>query len=113
MGCNVRWDEFPEEIAATATACNLVSTRTVAREELLVMWLREFDARLSALDRVIDEATARSATLGRRVRVELADRAYEADAVALSDSGHLLVRTDDGALASVAAADVVHLRPRS
>ena len=48
MGLNVRGDWFPPELAATATACD------VDRDELLDAWLRAFDARLDALDGVLD-----------------------------------------------------------
>jgi BirA family biotin operon repressor/biotin-[acetyl-CoA-carboxylase] ligase len=112
MGCNVHWDEFPDDLATIATACNLCTDRAITREELLGEWLREFDARLDALGGVIGEATTRSATLGRRVRVEQSDRTYEATALALTEHGHLHVRTDAGIEEKIAAADVVHLRAR-
>jgi BirA family biotin operon repressor/biotin-[acetyl-CoA-carboxylase] ligase len=110
MGLNVAWDEFPDELATTATACNLCGGRPTSREELLVHWLVALDTRLDALDRVVDDARAASATLGRRVRVELPDRSYDGDAVDVDQLGHLLVRTDDGACETVTTADVVHLR---
>ena len=110
MGCNVQWDVFPDDLAAIATACNRCSDRAITREELLAEWLLEFDARLATTDDVIAEAMARSATLRRRVRVELAGRTFEADAVALTEHGHLVVRTDDGTESAVSSADVIHLR---
>jgi BirA family biotin operon repressor/biotin-[acetyl-CoA-carboxylase] ligase len=110
MGCNVHWDTFPDELASIGTACNLCTDRAITREELLGAWLREFDARLDALGGVIDEATARSATLGRRVRVEVPDGSYEADAVSLTAHGHLVVLTDDGTETAISSADVIHLR---
>ncbi len=62
------------------------------------------------LHRVIEEAIAESATLGRRVRVEMPDGSYEADAVSLTAHGHLVVRTDDGTETAISSADVIHLR---
>ena len=115
MGLNVDWDSFPPEIEATATACNREG-RAVARDELLVAWLRELDRRLGELDRTgpaslqLDQ-TAASATLGRRVRVELEHAPLVGEAIALTALGHLLVRTDDGAEHEVSAGDVIHLRP--
>ncbi len=64
MGCNVRSEVLPEDLVAIATAVQ------VDRRELLAVWLRAYDARLSSLDAIVPEAIARSATLGRRVRVE-------------------------------------------
>ncbi len=54
---------------------------------------------------------AASATLGRRVRVERVGDVLVGDAVDLTDLGHLVVRTGDGASHVVSAGDVVHLRP--
>ena len=100
MGLNVRGDWFPPELAPTATAC------PVDRDELLEAWLRAFDARLDGLDGVLDAARASSATLGRRVRVELAHESFEGVATDLTPEGYLVV---DGRV--VTAGDVVHLRP--
>jgi BirA family biotin operon repressor/biotin-[acetyl-CoA-carboxylase] ligase len=110
MGLNVHWDEFPPDIAATATALNLVG-RAVSPDEVLEVWLREYDARLNALDRVLAEAVTCSATLGRRVRVELPAEAFEGVATRLTDDGHLLVARDGAGEVEVAAGDVIHLRP--
>jgi BirA family transcriptional regulator, biotin operon repressor / biotin---[acetyl-CoA-carboxylase] ligase len=111
MGLNVSFEDFPEELAATATACSLHGDRPVDRAELLVAWLRALDARLDAPDAITDDAVASSATLGRRVRVELPDAAFDADAITLSPEGHLIVRRADGLTETIAAADVVHLGP--
>jgi BirA family biotin operon repressor/biotin-[acetyl-CoA-carboxylase] ligase len=110
MGLNVRWTEFPPEIAQTATACNLCSETPVDRDVLLATWLAAFDRRLDDLDGVARDATDASATLGRRVRVELADASFEGIARALTPEGHLVVRDDTGADRTVAAGDVIHLR---
>jgi BirA family transcriptional regulator, biotin operon repressor / biotin---[acetyl-CoA-carboxylase] ligase len=110
MGLNVRWESFPAELAEIATACNLCSDATVTREELLVRWLTRLDARLDDLPSVIDDARTRSATLGRRVRVELPGETFDADAVALAEDGQLVVRRDDGTSELISAADVIHLR---
>lgn len=52
----------------------------------------------------------RCATLGRRVRVELAVGAVEGTAIDVADGGLLEVRADDGTLHRLSAGDVVHLR---
>jgi BirA family biotin operon repressor/biotin-[acetyl-CoA-carboxylase] ligase len=101
MGLNVRADGLAPEVRDTAIACE------VDRRELLVAWLRRLHARLDALDECVPDATARSATLGRRVRVELAHETFDGIADALTPEGYLIV---DGRV--VSAGDVVHLRPR-
>ena len=99
MGLNVRGDLLPDELRSIAVACD------VDRHELLVEWLRALDARLDALDRVHDDAVSSSATIGRRVRVELSDETFEGVARALTPEGFLVV--DDRV---VTAGDVVHVR---
>ena len=113
MGLNVTWESFPDELAATATACNLLTATPLAIEHVLVAWLVDFDARLENLAAVIDDARTHSATLGRRVRVEMPQETFDAEAITLDDTGRLVVRRDDGDEQVVAAGDVVHLRTRA
>jgi BirA family biotin operon repressor/biotin-[acetyl-CoA-carboxylase] ligase len=112
IGVNVRWDSFPDELAAIATACNQESDRVVDRQDLLVAWLNAFEARLRAPDTVLGDARRRSATIGRMVCVELPGSSVIGAARALTDDGHLVVRDAEGRDHVVAAGDVVHLRPQ-
>lgn len=111
MGLNLRSDAFPAEIADLATACDRHADGPVEATELLVAWLRAFDHRLGALDLVVAAAAARSATLGRRVHVELPAAGFRGVATAMTDEGYLVVTGDDGRAHTVAAGDVIHLRP--
>jgi BirA family transcriptional regulator, biotin operon repressor / biotin---[acetyl-CoA-carboxylase] ligase len=111
MGLNVQWESFPDELAGVATACNRHSNHPVRRDDLLVSWLGALQVRLDALDRIVEDARAHSATLGRRVLVETEGRAFAANAIELTDEGHLVVRDDEGNERVVAAGDVIHLRP--
>ena len=111
IGVNVQWQEFPPEIAETATACNLVAGHDVSRDALLDAFVERYGARLVDLDAVPEDYRARLGTLGQRVRIELADAAFEGDAVGVLDDGSLEVLTDDGSRRTVTAGDVVHLRP--
>jgi BirA family biotin operon repressor/biotin-[acetyl-CoA-carboxylase] ligase len=115
MGLNIDWDSFPRELEETATACNREG-RPAPRADLLVAWLRGLDRRLRALAEggpaaIHADQVAASATIGRRVRVERARDVLEGEAVALTELGHLVVRTADGVSHTVTAGDVVHLRP--
>lgn len=111
-GCNVQWERFPAELEATATACNLEAGRPVDRDELLDAYLARLAAHYGALDAVAPAYRARLATVGRRVRVELAGgAALVGHAVAVDDAGRLVVETGDGTRHDLAAGDVVHLRP--
>ena len=111
-GCNLRADAVQPELAGVATACETVAGRAPDRDALLDAFLAALDHHLAAPDALADAVRARSATLGRRVRVDLgADRVIEGRAVDLADSGALVVRSDDGTETTVAVGDVVHLRP--
>ncbi|HEY3671976.1 MAG TPA: biotin--[acetyl-CoA-carboxylase] ligase [Acidimicrobiia bacterium] len=112
-GCNVNWEEFPEELVATATACNLEAGHLVDRDALLDAFLDRFATALGAGDAVVDEYRARLATLGRSVRVEHVhdrDRDLVGTAVGITDDGALVVRGEQGIDHPVVAADVHHLR---
>ncbi len=110
VGCNVEWETFPPELAATATACNLEAGRSVDRDALLERFLARLERELDALDQVPERYRARLATLGRRVRVERAHDTLEGDAVDVTHDGALVVRRDDGTDELVTVGDVVHLR---
>src|SRR5262249_23777286 len=98
IGVNVNWDEFPSDLAETATSCNLEAGRDVDRRELLTAFLIELRDRYARLEHVPGEYQRRLATLGRRVRVEGAGGDIVGRAVGVGDSGELLVDDDAGAV---------------
>lgn len=115
MGLNVNW---PEPFSEEATACNLVAGHDVDRAALLVRFLERLDEHYGALREaggrqlVVAAARRLSATLGRRVRVELpAGEVIEGRAVDITADGNLLVEATPGRLRRIAVGDVVHLRP--
>jgi len=65
----------------------------------------------ASFDRVMGEWSARSTTLGRRVRITTRSCEFEGRAETLEADGALLVRRDDGRGERVLAGDCVHLRP--
>jgi BirA family biotin operon repressor/biotin-[acetyl-CoA-carboxylase] ligase len=111
IGINVNWPpDLPDDLAAIATACNWVTGRKVDRDVLLDAMLARLDDRLGDWSAVARDYRRACSTLGRLVRVELADETFTGTAADLSDEGHLLV--DVGmCLRTVTAGDVVHLRP--
>jgi BirA family biotin operon repressor/biotin-[acetyl-CoA-carboxylase] ligase len=117
IGLNVNWpEELPEELADIAVACNHVTGSTVDRAAVLVALLRELETTYAALlaDRrgaaLLERWRARSATLGRAVRVDLGAEDVVGIAVDITSSGHLVVETGDGLRRELAIGDVVHLR---
>lgn len=118
VGLNVNWPaERPEELSGTATALNHVVGHEIDRDALLSVLLQRLDQHYGDLLAVGDRSTVaaewrrRSATLGRRVRVDLGPDDVEGTAVDVSADGHLVVETDGGDRRTFAVGDVVHLRP--
>jgi BirA family transcriptional regulator, biotin operon repressor / biotin---[acetyl-CoA-carboxylase] ligase len=123
VGINVVWPtDLAGEgdlaaLAETATALNWVGRdRNVDRVDLLVAFLRRLEPRYQALvadgpAAVLAEWRRRSATLGRRVRVDLGADDVEGTAVDVTSEGHLVVETAGGDRRVLAVGDVVHLRP--
>ena len=115
MGLNVHWPfALPEDLAGIATSLDRLAGRPVGLEAVLVSWLDRYGRLLDALDAgdgpvVLERARSASATIGRTVEVELADRTFSGRAVAIADDGHLLVERGS-ALEDVAVGDVVHAR---
>ena len=116
IGINVTWpDDLPDDLAEIAVACNHITPTPVDREDLLIAVLRHLDPHYASLlegDRepLLAAWRSRSATLGRRVRVDLGSEAIEGVAADVTDAGHLVVETVAGPR-HIAVGDVVHLRP--
>jgi BirA family biotin operon repressor/biotin-[acetyl-CoA-carboxylase] ligase len=120
MGLNVLAAGRAEELDATAVACDELvgdaSAGVPSREALLVGWLQALDRWYPA---AIDPARAstlweawraRSATLGRRVRVDLGADDLVGEAIDVTERGLLVVRTVEGDVRTLAVGDVTHLR---
>jgi BirA family biotin operon repressor/biotin-[acetyl-CoA-carboxylase] ligase len=87
--------------------------RDGSREELLAALLNAFEARYSEAlesDAVFRTWRSRLETLGQRVRATLGERVVEGVAEDVDADGNLLIRREDGSLATVEAGDVT-LRP--
>ena len=116
MGLNVRTGAAPPEVVDAAVALEDVCGSVVDRRELLVAvltgfahWMRRIDAAAGQAE-LGDAARRESATLGRRVSVELGDgRVLEGLAEDVDDRGGLLLEGGR----RVVVGDVVHLRDQS
>ena len=117
LGLNVNWEGRLEgsELAGSAVALDDLAGHEVDRGRLLVALLTTLEDRYRALaDRAGQLAQAaeyrrRCTSVGRAVRVELADETFAGTVADVDDEGHLLV--DVGmCLRTVTAGDLVHLR---
>lgn len=122
IGLNVAWgDRVPEDLVDRAIALDHIlgsDTAPPERADLLIALLGHLDRIDTDLrtdqgpDRLIEAWKHRSATLGRRVRVDLGTHDLVGTAVDLTDRGHLVVDTLEGERREVTVGDVVHLRDR-
>lgn len=116
IGFNLHAGGLPADVAEDAVALDELAPAPVDAEALLISLLGHLEARYQALVSsgaplpVVSEWKARSATIGRRVRVDLGRHDVEGTAVDVTDAGHLVVRTREGDLRTLAVGDVVHLR---
>jgi BirA family biotin operon repressor/biotin-[acetyl-CoA-carboxylase] ligase len=122
LGIGLNVSQSAEELPVpTATSLALAGYPRPDRTDLLVRLLGEVHAVVrrwettggdAAAAGLLDEYTAVSATLGTRVRAELAGGAgtLAGEAVGLDRSGALVVRTESGEERTVTAGDVWHLR---
>jgi len=116
IGLNVRWpDDLPDDLAEIAVALDHLGA-DVSRDEVLDALLDRLDVRYGALvagdvASVLDAWRARSATLGRQVRVDLGPDDLVGTAVDVTEGGHLVVEALEGGRRTIAVGDVVHLRP--
>ena len=119
LGLNVRAAGRDPELEGVAVACDELAAPdvVVTREALVVAWLRALEHWYA---QVVDPAgrepmwaawRERSATLGRRVRVDLGTDDLEGEAIDVTPGGQLVVRTLEGATRVLAVGDVTHLRP--
>ena len=117
LGLNVSAGAYPPELAAEATSCQDEVGRPVDRADVLVGLLTALEARYAAVLRAGGRSAtlaayrSDSATLGRRVRVDLTTGPpLEGQATRLADDGELVVVDDQGAEHLVNVGDVKHLR---
>ncbi|MGC4114432.1 MAG: biotin--[acetyl-CoA-carboxylase] ligase [Myxococcales bacterium] len=112
---NMQAEELPAEIKDIATSVRMALGKPYPRARLLARLLERFE---SWLDRYEDEGfavirarwTSLSSTVGARVRVQRDGQWVEGRADSIDEAGHLIVRTESGALEKVVAGDVEHLR---
>jgi BirA family biotin operon repressor/biotin-[acetyl-CoA-carboxylase] ligase len=118
IGINVSWpDELPPELASIAVSLNHIVGGPVDRVALFVDLLERFEGRYGALGSdsgrhdLLADYRRRSATLGRRVEVDLGHEKFVGDAFDVTAEGHLLVIDDcPDRPRTVVAGDVVHVR---
>ncbi|MGH2731789.1 MAG: biotin--[acetyl-CoA-carboxylase] ligase [Actinomycetota bacterium] len=110
VNVNVEREAFPDELRATATSLALEGGRSFDRLDLLAGFLahfrRSYATLATARPSVLDAYRGLCDTLGAKIRIEGAQRGFEAVAVDIDANGGLVLDTGE----MVSAGDVVHLR---
>jgi BirA family biotin operon repressor/biotin-[acetyl-CoA-carboxylase] ligase len=117
LGINVAAGAYPAELSREATSCEEVASKPVDRAEVLIAFLTALESRYGTAlvpggrAQTFEAYRKDSATLGRRVRVELTSGPpLEGQASRLADDGQLVVTDDAGQDHLVNVGDVKHLR---
>ncbi len=120
IGINANWpaldSDLPAGLVGMATSLRQLSGRPVDLDELLQALLAALAPRVADLrtpagrSRQAADFRDHCATLGTRVRIELAGDRFEGTATGLTPEGHLVVEVG-GVSRIVVAGDVVHVRP--
>ncbi|NKE34749.1 biotin--[acetyl-CoA-carboxylase] ligase [Natronococcus sp. JC468] len=106
VNANVDAADLPSEATSIRAEAGAVDRRAFVQR-----LLEEFDRLRTDLEGVVPAWRELALTLGQRVRVERASDELVGEAVDVTDSGALVVETDDGR-ETVSAGDCEHLRPR-
>lgn len=117
IGINLTWQNFTDEIAATATSIEAENGKKTSQDqvaEILTKYLIYFYDMLSqehgSAD-VLQEWQKRSSYFsGKSVRVTVADKTIEGVTDGLEENGALRVKTRDGSVKIIQAGDVERLR---
>lgn len=118
IGVNLNDSAFPEGLRFVATSIEAEAGRACDRERLIEALVHALKLKYSALNEAegvrmtLAEWTERSSyAVGKRVRVELSDDAFEGLTRGLEPDGALRVETVEGETRIVRAGDVTALRP--
>ena len=108
--------DFPGELKEVATSLAHLVTHVPSRDAVLAGLLTALEPRYARLcdagpADLLAEYRGRCVTIGRPVRIELANGAWEGEAVGVDDGCALLVERPGVGVVTVTVGDVVHVRP--
>lgn len=112
IGINVNTEEFPEEIAPTATSLKRELGKNVKRSAVIAAVMEAFEGYYETFVQTCDLSGLKDAydemlvNRGRQVRVLDPRGEYSGTALGIDGTGSLLVRREDGSVASVISGEV-------
>lgn len=115
LGLNVNTpaEVMAEEIHEIATSLKILTGKTFSRVEILQNFLKKLEDHYALFQgRQFEVIRNRwkelSGIIGRHVKIENLDRAYEGEVVDLDQDGFLVLRAGDGKLQRIVAGDVLY-----
>ncbi len=117
INVNMTEEDIPEEIKDIATSLRICKGEEFSRALLATEIIREFDKWYQLLEKknrktIIDRWMQLSGTIGRQVKIVLADKEIFATAEAIDEEGRLIVKLQDGTYEKICAGDVTLLRAK-
>ena len=115
IGINVNTSYFPEEIRGQATSLSLSSGRQISRLKILLSLLLELErqyldfTRKKDFDSILLDYRRMSVTIGNQVSITVPDGKLTVEAIDITETGGLLIKSKDGIIEEIISGEVQHL----
>lgn len=115
INVNMRPADFPEELRSIATSVRSAAGHTIARNDIIIQVLREFEHWYGILTRegkrpLLQAWRKDSSTIGRKVRIAIGNTNMSGIAEGIDDNGMLQLRMHSGECRNISAGDITFLR---
>lgn len=116
IGVNANFceNDFPSSIEDIATSMKIILGKDIPRKELAIAILSNFETlyfdafKKEERKRLISLYKDRTITLGNKVKALYKGEIIEGEAIDITDSGELLIKTDDGETKKIFSGEVEH-----
>lgn len=112
IGINVNTEEFPEDIAKTASSLKIESGKTIKRSSIIALFGKYFEQyyaryiKTQDMSLLIDEYNKELINVDRQIKVLAKENSYTGIAKGINRHGELIVETEDKELRNVVAGEV-------
>lgn len=112
IGINVNTEEFPEDIAKTASSLKIESGKTIKRSSIIALFGKYFEQyyaryiKTQDMSLLIDEYNKELINVDRQIKVLAKENSYTGIAKGINRHGELIVETENKELRNVVAGEV-------
>ena len=112
IGINVNTEEFPEDIAKTASSLKIESGKTIKRSSIIALFGKYFEQyyakyiKTQDMSLLIDEYNKELINVDRQIKVLAKENSYTGIAKGINRHGELIVETENKELKNVVAGEV-------